>query len=77
MRPLEINWLFAPDGGAASLVPKGYAAFARHVEKDAAAGPRGVLDASSAGVEISVSAATTSVSFVWCGTPGAALASTP
>ena len=27
MRPLEIDWLFSPNGGAASLAPKGYAAF--------------------------------------------------
>lgn len=45
MRPLEIDWLFSPLGGAASLSPKGYAAFRDRVSLPADCGERDVLNA--------------------------------
>ena len=48
MRAREIDWLFGPRGGAATLAPKGFDEFRRHVLPDADAatlGDRDVLDA--------------------------------
>mgnify|MGYP001292181900 FL=1 len=45
MRPLEIDWLFSPNGGAASLAPKGYAAFRKHVSLEEGCDDRDVLHA--------------------------------
>ncbi|KAK7249943.1 Proline iminopeptidase [Aureococcus anophagefferens] len=48
MRAREIDWLFGPRGGAATLAPRGFDEFRRHVLPDADAatlGDRDVLDA--------------------------------
>ena len=45
MRPLEIDWLFSPHGGAASLAPKGFEAFRKHVNLEEGCDDRAVLHA--------------------------------
>ena len=45
MRPLEIDWLFSPNGGAASLAPKGLEAFRKHVNLEEDCDDRAVLHA--------------------------------
>ena len=45
MRPLEIDWLFSPHGGAASLAPKGFDAFRKHVSLEEGCDDRAVLHA--------------------------------
>ena len=45
MRPLEIDWLFSPNGGAASLAPKGFEAFRKHVSLEEGCDDRDVLHA--------------------------------